>query len=544
MEVVIYKARGRDGYFYDMSLNPSVDFAVLKSTRNIERLEVITPRIEIDKAEKILKSIYASSIIAKIIPSQDLLINNALRKLRIDRIKENIFHKSILPSPEIILRVENYIMGKAITLKKLFSLEKEIGLGYKRIIDIVQILYCQRRIKMIPSCRNIRGGEVCSYCGKSPCSECYFGFGKEDILLYEACNYNMTIPVHIDYKRKKMHDSLTAAYNNILTFVRSKKTSAVLWCAPNSFQYEVIAGGIVEVLRRGGKVLFVTSPSQVYEVKESLREIIKGPKIDNTDGITPDFKQLDISICSYKGYPCFHKAFDLVILDERYAFLERPIKDILFICQKGVKEKGKFINITCSPDRQRKSMLKGSAEIIDLPISLTKNPIPEPRIVTSRFLKGAEAFIPPMAIDVIKWSLGEGSRAIIFVPDDIGLQMVYHYLTAKEGIDKDLIDISYKTNKSSLVNFMKRKSQILISLDFKDAVNVIEDVNVIAMYCDNDAYHVDTLVYMAAMAVAHMKNNLREVVFVAANETETISLAKSMIRAVNKMAWERGYLKR
>jgi late competence protein required for DNA uptake (superfamily II DNA/RNA helicase) len=544
LEVVIYKARGRDGYFYDMSLNPSIDFAVLKSTRNIERLEVITPKIEIDKAEKILKSIYASSIIGKIIPSQDFLINNALRKLKIERIKENIFHKSVLPSPEIILRVENYIMGKVITLQRLFSMEKEIGLGYKRIMDIIQILYCQRRIKMLSSCGNIKGNDVCSYCGKSPCSECYFGFEKKDILLYEAYNYSINIPVYIDYKRRKMQDSLAETYNNILTFTRSKKASAVLWCAPNAFQYEVTAGGIVEVLKRGGKVLYVTSASQVYEVKEALRDIIKGPKIDNTDGFTPDFKLLDISICSYKGYPCFHKAFDLVILDERYSFLDRPLKDILFICQKGVREKGKFINITCSPDKQRKSMLKGSAEIIDLPISTTKNPIPEPRIVTSRFLKGAEAFIPPMAIDVIKWSLGEGSRVIVFVPDDRGLQMVYNYLTSKEGIDKDLIDISYPTNKSSLVNFMKRKSQILISLDFKDAINVIEDVNVIAMYCDNDIYHVDTLVYMASMAVAHMRNNLREVVFVASNETETISLAKSMIRAINKMAWERGYLKR
>jgi late competence protein required for DNA uptake (superfamily II DNA/RNA helicase) len=544
LEVVIYKARGRDGYFYDMSLNPSVDFAVLKTTRNIERLEVITPKIKLDEAEKILKSIYTSSIIGKIIPSQDFLINNTLRKLKIERIKENILHRSVLPSPEIILRVENYIMGKVTTLQKLFSMEKDIGLGPKRIVDIIQILYCQRRIKMISSCRNNKGSEVCSYCGKIPCDECYFGFSREDILLYEAYNYNISIPVYIDYRKRKLQDSLLETYNSILTFIRSRKASATLWCAPNSFSYEVVAGGIVEILKRGGKILYVTSPSQVYEVKEVLKDIIKGPRIDITDGITPDFKKLDVSICSFKGYPCFHKAFDLVILDERYSFLDRPIKDIMFICQKGVKEKGKFINITCSPDKQRKSVLKGSTEIIDLPISSTKNPIPEPRIITSRFLKGAEAFIPPMAMDVIKWSLGEGSRVIIFVPDDRGLQMVYYYLTSKEGIDKDLIDISYTTNKSSLMNFMKRKSQILISLDFKDAVNVIEDVNVIAMYCDNEVYHVDTLVYMSAMAVAHMRNNLREVVFVASNETETISLAKTVIRAINKMAWEKGYLKR
>jgi late competence protein required for DNA uptake (superfamily II DNA/RNA helicase) len=544
LEVVIYKAKGRDGYFYDMSLNPDIDFAVLKNTRNVTNLEVITPEIGMEKAESILKSIYSSSsIFGKLIYSQDFLINKTLKKLGISRIKQSITENYVLPNVETILKVEDIIKGKVINLEMLTSRKKDMALSFREVIDIVQVLYCQRRIRMVSSCGYKKDKQVCSFCGKQSCECCPLGFSKEDILLYAAYNYSNSNQVYVDHKLRKLQESHKEAYDGLVNFIKSKRTSAILWCAPNSFEYDVLSGGVIEVIKNGGKALIVTSSSMVYEIKESLKSIIKGPEIDNTDGYFPDFKKLDISICSYNDYPCFHKAFDLVILDERYSFIDRPITNILFVCQRAVKEKGKFLNITCSPEKGRKSIFKASPEIISLPVAYARNPIPEPRIVTSRYLKGAEAFIPPMASDVIKWSLGEGARVIIFVPDERGVHMVYYYLTSLEGIDKELIDISEESNKVPMMSFMKRESQILVSRDFRDAVNTIEDVNVIVMYSDNDVYKVDTLVYMASMAVAHVKNNLREVVFVASSETETLSLAKSTIRSINKMAWEKGYLK-
>jgi late competence protein required for DNA uptake (superfamily II DNA/RNA helicase) len=225
-------------------------------------------------------------------------------------------------------------------------------------------------------------------------------------------------------------------------------------------------------------------------------------------------------------------------------FLERPSQNIEYIYQRAVKEKGKFLNITCCPERDRKSIFKSPPEIINIPVTYMKNPIPEPRIITSRFLKGADAFFPQIVMDLIRWSIEEGLRLIIFVPDEGELHKVYYYLVNMEGIDRYSIDISHEGEKSPLMRFKRREVGILLSDDLSDCTHIIEDVNVVVMQSDEEVYRVDTLINMAAMAAMHTGKELREVVFVATQENETLSLAKSTIRNINRISWEMGYIKR
>lgn len=545
MNVVIYKARGKGGYLYDMSLNPLVDFEILKGTRKIEYLEVITPEISLENAEKILKNIYGiSSIVDKIVPSQEYLVNNNLRKYKIKRTSKIISQGSGIPSKDEVSRVEEYIKGKIVSFARLEALKEIIGIKQDSLIDIVQVLYCERRIRMIPSVRRVKNRSICSFCLREECNDCCLGFRRDDVLLYAADNYNFDIYPEINMNKKKLGESIKEAYDGIVNFVKSKRDYAVLWCAPNTFEYEALKGGLFEVLKRGGKGLFVTSTSLTNEVRENLKKLLDGARIDVTDGLTPNFRDLDISICSYSDYPCFYKAFDFVIYDERLTFIDRPLDNMILICQRAVKERGKFLNITCTPERRKKGILKSSPDIITIPINYAKNPIPEPRIVTSRYLKGPEAFIPPMAMDVIRWSLGEGTGVIIFVPDEGDLNRVYYYLTTLEGLDRNIIDISEEREKNTLLKFKKKEIQILISLDFKDALHIMEDVNVIVMDSDDEKYTTDTLVYMSAVAALNIKNKLGEVVFVASQETEVMTLAKSTIRGINKIAWEKGLVRR
>lgn len=275
-----------------------------------------------------------------------------------------------------------------------------------------------------------------------------------------------------------------------------------------------------------------------------MKKAFEGGRIDITNGFFPSFRGLDVTICSYSEYPCFYKAFDLVIYDERHSFIERPNSAMLPLAKRAAKERGKFVNITCSPDRERRNLFKAPPEMIEVPVSFTKSPIPEPRIITSRFLEGPEAFIPPMAMDVLKWAMHEDMRTIIFVPDEGKMRDIYDYLTSLEGIERDLIDLSTDRNKTSLMSFKRGECRIIISHDFRDSLHLMEDINVIVMYSHNEIYGVDTLVNMAAMATMHGRKSLAEVVFVALGESEAMSLAKSIIRGVNKIAWEKGYIKR
>lgn len=545
VDVMIYKVREKGGFIYDMSLNPEVDFAILKKTRGIKFIEVITPEIPIELGEVVLKNIYGTSaIIGRLIPTHEYLINTVLKRLKIKRIERHIISERALPDIKDMAKVEEYITGRVISLRKLLDMKDRLNMCSGNVIDIVQALYCERRIRMVPAVKKVKGKNICSYCGKQPCDNCCPGFEYGDILLYAADNYNTGIPHKIDFKKVNMSEPCKRAYDDFMVFLKSRKDSAILWCAPNSFEYEVLSGGIADVIKSGGKVLYITAAFLIFKTIESYKEIIKGIWIENATDMVKGLKSVDIVVDSYSGYFSYYKAFDLVILDLRYSFIERPFENIELMCKKAVKEKGKFLMISCCPNREGRGIFKSSPEIISIPVSEAKNPIPEPRIILSRLVKGADAFIPPIAVDMIKWSLGEGSGVIIFVPDEAELNKVYYFLTSVEYIDRDMIDISTGRDKAPLMRLKKKQIQIVISADFKDAVSPIEDVNVVVMNSDDSIYKVDTLVNMASMALRYENKKFGEVIFVASQETDSISLAKSTIREINKIAWERGYIRR
>ncbi|MDF2672343.1 MAG: hypothetical protein K0R09_608 [Clostridiales bacterium] len=545
MDVVVYKAKGKDGYLYDISFNPTIDFEILRRTRNVSSIEIITPEVSVASAQELLKGVYGNSLVfGKLVDSQEYRINSALKKLNIDKVQRKITEGAYIPSNEDIRRLEEYITGRILTLNKLALIGRDFGFNEEQIINIIQSLYCERRIKIMPAIKRTGNKNICSICNKEACMECCMGFNEDDILLYAADNYNINKSKNIHVRMGRISETIKSARDGVCNFVKSKRNSGILWCAPSSFEYESIIDGIAEVVKKGGRVLYATSTFITYEAKEAISGALEGAEVDIIYGFESDYKKNDVCICSYSEFPCFYKAFDLVILDQRYAFLEKSIQNLLYIYQRAVKEKGKFLNITCYPGIDKKRFFRSSPEIIPIPVTYRKNPIPEPRIITSRFLKGADAFFPQMVMDVIKWSMEENSRLLIFVPDEGEVHKVYYYLVNMEGIDRDMIDLSYEKDKTPLLRFKRGEVQILISMDLKDSTHIIEDINIIVMNSDDEVYRVDTLINIAAMAAMATDKKLREVMFVATQENERLSLAKSTIRSINRISWEMGYIKR
>ncbi|EYE89888.1 hypothetical protein Q428_00760 [Fervidicella metallireducens AeB] len=545
MDVVIFKARGRGGYIYDMSINPLVDFSILKRTRKIDKIEVITPKISIEKAEIILKSIYGvSSIIGKLISSQDYMINNILRKNDVKKIKYEINNGIEIPSPQKIASVEEIIVGKILSLEKLLGIKDKLGITSEEMTIIIQTLYCQRRIKMTCAIHKVKNKHTCFICNREPCPSCTLGIEKDDILVYAADNYSISIPENIILKDKRLSDVIKDAQNDFTNFLKSKKLSCVIWCAPSAFEYDIVSTGVFNIIRRGGRVLYITSTAMAYSTKEFFGNNFYGAKVGIVTNVFSRGENLDITICSYDNYPCFYKSFDLVILDVRYSFIYRPMINTKYVCPKAAKEKGKFVTISYVVEKEKNSLINTTTDPLILPVTYIKKPIPEPRIITSRYLKSPEAFIPQMAMDLINWSISEGIRVVIFVPDEEGLYKVYFYLSTLEGFEKDSIDVSDEDEKAGLLRFKRKESKILISKDFKDTLHLMEDVNVVVMFSDEGIYSTETLIYMSSMATMQNNKKLGEVVFVATQESEAMSLAKSAIRNLNKIAWDKGYLKK
>lgn len=541
MDVVIYKAKMRDGYIYDMSLNPKVDFSILKRIRKISSLTVISNKIPVRVGELILENIYGTmGLFGKLIASQEYVIKNVFKKYSVPLIEKNIDLEEFIDKNSIST-VENYIKGKIISIKQLLDLKFNMGLKENEIINAIQALYCERRIRMIPSVRLDRD-EVCSFCNKKPCSICRFGFFNDDVLLYAADNYNFKGVKKVILKKAIFSEPLKRAYDDFALFTKSKKECAAILCVPGSFDYDVLAGGIIETVKYGGRVLFITSSFEISKAKEYLSKTIKDVIIGCAENKEYILKDEDILIHSFKDYTPFYKAFDLVIFDKRYAFLEQKFEDDELIYKKAVKEKGKFAVITSFIPKNKR--YKGGFDIIPLTVLKNRKPIPEPRIVLTRFLKGEEFYLPSMVVEIINWSIKENTGIIIFVPDEIVQDKVYNYLTLYENFDPMIIDISTEKYKQSLLKLKKNEINIIISSDIKDVMTFDKDVNVIVMCSDDKMYDTESLISMSSIASNSKSDMIGEVVFVASNETERMSLAKSSIRNMNKISWERGYIRK
>lgn len=427
------------------------------------------------------------------------------------------------------------------SIRKILSIAKNFGCDEKKCMDIIQILYCERRIK-ISSFLKDSYEDVCSMCNKKLCSKCCFGFESKDVLIYAADNYNVKEPKKVEVVNI---NNISDSEKKIASFLKTRKQFLVLFCTPNSYDFSVFAHSVSDVVGGGGRVLYITSTMRLMEAKEAFTSNIKGINACITDGFKPSYRNYDITICSYENYPCFHKAFDIVILDYIYAFADNPAAGMLPVSQKAVKEGGKFIYITTIKEKWKSSVLKGQAEAIPLLRQGSGKPVVEPRIVISRFLNDEEPFIPPMVIDIIRWSLSSSIKVVIFVPDETGIKKVYYYLTRNENMDGENIDVSIDSDRNSFIKFRKGEVNIYITMNIKDALIPMGDVNVIVMYSDNMVFNAGTLVGIASIADKNSKNalNSREVVFVGFEESEAMSLAKTSIRAINKAGWDMGYFK-
>lgn len=544
MDAVIYRAKGKNGYIYDKSINPFMDFEILKRTRNIEKIEIVTPDMPFELAEEILRSIYgASLLIGRLIPSDDFLINRTLKKHKIVKKSHSILHGETAPSNDDISKVEEYIKGRITSLNKLINMKETLKISETDILNIVQCLYCERRIKVVPAVKKTKKGYVCSFCDKEPCDICCMGFNMDDVLLYAADNYNTGYPRLLSINKKNMSLPYKEAYENVLSFIKSKKDNAILWNVPYSFDDYVLAGGIESIIKNGGKILYVTSTEKSLETMNALKNIIKGARIVEDSSGTKSIRDVDIFICSYKVYPCFYKAFDLVIVNLMDSFMEKPLNNVDFLCKKAVKEKGKIITITPGPEFVKVKFLKNYPEIIPLPLSKSKNPIPEPMFIRSRFISGNDPFIPPIVTDMIKWSIGEGIGVMIFTPDNEKAEKLQYYLISNENIENSNIDISSAHDKTALLKFKKKEIMVIVTTDIGDAKYPIDNVNVIVMNSESNCYSLNSLIYIAALASYHKNKKLGEAVLVSSSETEIMSLAKDRIREINKIAWEKGYMK-
>lgn len=541
MDVVIYRAKTKNGYIYNYSLCPEIDYKYLEKYENISEMEVMTPYLPLYLG-KFAVRIINSSINKNYLINRlkDAMAVKVLKRLNIEIVSRKITKGKSISRQDFLEELLVIIGEKVITLDDLN--QKIVGkITKEELYEMLQLLYLKNKIKFNPLYCKEGKSEQCKKCGKK-CEDCFLGYSSSEILIYKTEVQHKKKKLYLNYKEEYVTKAIKRYVDEIGYFINVKKDNLVVQCPPMLRDELLTYKLLFEAIKSSEKILYVTCDNNIGKIKTRIERAVQGSKVHIFDG-SKTFEEYDIVLCKCSNIPAFKDDFGVAILDDRLSFLENPYNNIFSVCKRALKPTGKFVNITVAPLDFKREYLKGSNYEIKIPPYNIWNPVPEPKFILSRYIGQRTVYLPDISLEMVKWSLEEESKVIIFTPSNRISIYLKNYLLKTDDI-KASIGISSDKTREDYYSFLNGKKDILITSNFTDALDSIYNINVIVMYSDFERYTEDALLYMCSMANNHTKKCFREILFISNTEAENMLRAKSMVRSINKVAWENGYIKK
>lgn len=242
-----------------------------------------------------------------------------------------------------------------------------------------------------------------------------------------------------------------------------------------------------------------------------------------------------LHICNYENALKMDEKFDLVIYNDIRSFPKYNKQQIKRILLKMCREEGVAIAYSVE------AILSEYAPIM-FPLKNNKNPIIEPRIITTRINLSMD--IPLVVYEYLNWSILSNRKVIIFTPDEEKATSVFQYLSNfKEKLSENIfLFISNKSHADIPILFMKKDKGIIVTNDFEGSYLEFDSVDVIVYFADDIKFDHKQLLYLSSKVGRNENVQRGEAIFLANIETAQMDKAKNMARKFNEKAWDKGLL--
>ncbi len=445
---------------------------------------------------------------------------------------------------------------------KLVINDLERSLSYLQVAKGLEILAAIKFDPFTPVCQRCGSQELiefdCLYCQKEDyyCKSC--------LLSGEArgCKSMYQLPLletkqSLNFVEPRLEFELTALQaeisNSLVQFLANEqKKRALVWAVCGAGKTEVVFKAIAKTLNQGGKVLFaIPRRDVVVELEERLQEAFPEVKIKGLyGGSQAKYKEADLVIATVHQLIRYHRAFDLVILDEMDAFPYQNNRLLKRSLEKSKRETGKMIYMTATPLESDLARFQAEdAFILKLSARYHGYPLPEPKLLEREIdydLANDKLELTPEIIDLIKASVRKDERQLfIFVPlrELVGLTVSY--------LRKKLSGLAIKGSHSQDENrelkreeFSAGKYPILVSTTIMERGITVDQANVLVLFAELDyIFTQQSLIQMAGRAGRSIIDPEGRVYFVANEITTEMKEARDKIRNLNQDAARRGYLK-
>lgn len=333
--------------------------------------------------------------------------------------------------------------------------------------------------------------------------------------------------------KAKIVDKINRVKLQIHNWYNSKETKLNIISPPYNF-CNIFLELILNVSKQNKKILYLSSNNGCNKMINDIKKysnfrnytFIKSEKSSfNSNLIISNENFIDYINCE----------FDLIIFDNINGMISLDYNKTKKIFYKFSNDDTKIIYYSIEA-------LFSKGTNLYIPVRNIGKPISEPTLLLTKIDINKD--IPYLIYEYLKWSLSEEKKIIIYVPDKERVYNVYNYLLIlKKNLDADIeFCINENIDKKKLINFCKKKRNILVT-DYMGEENLnFCNVNIMVYFADDYKFDYKKLVYITARTGNTIDFKKGDVIFLAKKETDEIAKARKITREFNKEAWEMGLL--
>ncbi|TYP75717.1 late competence protein required for DNA uptake (superfamily II DNA/RNA helicase) [Paenibacillus methanolicus] len=337
--------------------------------------------------------------------------------------------------------------------------------------------------------------------------------------------------------------ALLAATDNV------PRRQFLLWAVTGAGKTEMIFPLVAAALERGGRALIATPRRDVVlELDPRIRRAFPAERVVTLFGGSPQrWESGCITLATTHQLFRFREGFDLVIIDEIDAFPYHGDPQLHYAASRSLAPDGATVLLSATPPAKlRGQARRGSLPHARVPVRFHGHPLPVPAMLrmpaVDRLLRALR--FPPALRRALQASLDRGAQLFVFV------QRIRHVapLVARLRREFKAVAIDGTSSKDEeradkVRLFRDGAIRLLVTTTILERGVTIPRSDVFILDADGRLFDDASLIQMAGRAGRSLHDPAGRVYFGAPAVNNAQRSAVKEIRAMNRIAMKKGYLK-
>lgn len=323
----------------------------------------------------------------------------------------------------------------------------------------------------------------------------------------------------------------------------------LLWAVTGAGKTEMIFPLLRYALDRGGRVLVATPRRDVVlELAPRVAKAFPDEPLAVLYGGSPQrWEETRLILATTHQLLRFHRAFDLVVIDELDAFPFHNDPMLGYAAEAACKPEGRFIFLSATPPlRLQKEIRAGRLPHAKVPARYHGWPLPVPERVTTASVELClrRHSLPPALLHPLRHSVRRGAQIFIFVTRIRQIAAYSQLLRSYfPGIRIEGTSSEDPARAEKVLAFRERHIRMLVTTTILERGVTVPQSDVYIVDADSDLFDEASLVQMAGRAGRSQDDPNGKVVFAAPVWTRSQRGAIRQIRMMNAAAHKNGFLK-